>query len=138
MKKSGCVFGDASAALGIIHRKGFGKLRNLNTNFLRVQEKAAKKEVEYKTAEGSKNIADALTKALVSETLTRHTTAAGNGIPIPDGDKMVTYVGAAPCSTEALKKAHELGRRLGCLQRWVRTDMGSRTLRTTLRGGPAW
>ena len=122
VENSGCVFGEASAALGIMHRQGFGKLRHLKT-VLWVQEKAAKKDVEYKKVEGSKNIAGALTKALDSDTLTRHTEAPGNELTTLGDGKMVTYVGAAPCSSDALRKAEEFGQKHGMLQGWVRTDM---------------
>ena len=38
------VFGDASAALAIIARRGVGRVRHLDTSYLWVQEKAASEE----------------------------------------------------------------------------------------------
>ena len=43
----GSILGDASAALGMIQRKGIGKTRHIDTNFLRVQENNASKEIDY-------------------------------------------------------------------------------------------
>ena len=58
------VFGDASAALGIIARQGLGKVRHLNTAYLWVQEKAAEKEIKYNKVPGQDNVADLFTKPL--------------------------------------------------------------------------
>ena len=61
-KVEGTVLGDASAALAIIHRKGLGKLRHLDTNYLWVQEVAARKQIAYKKVYGKENVADLFTK----------------------------------------------------------------------------
>ena len=50
--------GDASAALAIIARQGCGRLRHLDTNYLWVQEKAERKEVEYTKVPRIRNMAD--------------------------------------------------------------------------------
>ena len=71
-KYHGAVLGDASAALGIMHRKGVGKLRHLSTNFLCVQERAARREIGYIKVKGSSNVADMLTKPLAQSDLQRH------------------------------------------------------------------
>eukprot|EP00974_Lingulodinium_polyedra_P088401 8571664-Lingulodinium_polyedra.AAC.1 len=47
LQLGGRVFGDASAALAIIRRQGLGKTRRLDTSLLWVQEKAARKELDY-------------------------------------------------------------------------------------------
>ena len=61
---SGHLLADASAALGILKRRGLGKVRHLNTNFFWVQEVMAKLEVEYGKVLGSENTSDRFTKAL--------------------------------------------------------------------------
>ena len=52
------VFGDASAALAIIARRGIGKVRHLDTSYLWVQEKAATDEIKYNKVAGQEHIAD--------------------------------------------------------------------------------
>ena len=44
---SGEVWGDASAALGIINRKGLGKTRHIETGFLWIQQTAGEKRLRY-------------------------------------------------------------------------------------------
>ena len=41
------VMGDASAALGIINRKGLGKVRHIDTNWLWLQEKDVKRQIYW-------------------------------------------------------------------------------------------
>ena len=54
----GYVYADASAALGIIQRKGVGSIRHLDTRLLWIQEKAVKEVVEFKEVAGTVNPAD--------------------------------------------------------------------------------
>ena len=61
---NGVVLGDASAALAIVARRGLGKLRHLDTNFLWIQEKAAKGDLNFKRVAGVDNGADLFTKTL--------------------------------------------------------------------------
>ena len=42
----GEVWGDASAALGIINRKGFGKTRHIQTGLLWIQQTAAEQRLK--------------------------------------------------------------------------------------------
>ena len=44
---TGEVWGDASAALGIIHRKGLGRTRHIDTGLLWIQQTAAEKRLQY-------------------------------------------------------------------------------------------
>ena len=71
-KVEGTVLGDASAALAIIHRKGLGKLRHLDTNYLWVQEVAARKQIAYKKVYGKENVADLFTKPVSWEEICKH------------------------------------------------------------------
>ena len=49
---NGVVLGDASAAFAIVAQRGLGKLRHLDTNYLGIQEKAAKGELNFKKVAG--------------------------------------------------------------------------------------
>ncbi len=68
----GKVWADASAALGIIQRRGLGKVRHIDTHHLWIQEVAAKKKLKYGKIAGEKNCADLLTKHLDQATMTKH------------------------------------------------------------------
>ena len=61
---NGVVLGDASAALAIVARRGLGKLRHLDTNYLWIQEEAAKGELNFKKVAGVDSGADLFTKTL--------------------------------------------------------------------------
>ena len=63
---TGEVWGDASAALGIIHRKGLGRTRHIDTGLLWIQQTAADKGLKYNTILGTENPADLMTRILVS------------------------------------------------------------------------
>ena len=73
----GDVMGDASACLGIIQRKGLGKLRHIQTNYLWVQEKAATKELLYGKVPGVDNMADLMTKYLGKAETVKHLGSMG-------------------------------------------------------------
>ncbi len=62
----------ASAAIGIASRRGLGKVRHIELNQLWLQDKVANREVMLSKVDGTKNIADALTKHLVSELVQKH------------------------------------------------------------------
>ena len=65
----GIVLGDASAALGIIHRKGLGETRHIDTSFLWVQEVAAQRRLEFSKVVGRENPVDLYTKHLDAATM---------------------------------------------------------------------
>ena len=60
----GEVYTDSTAALGVVARKGAGKLRHVRVGQLWVQEKADNGEIRYRKVRGESNIADILTKPL--------------------------------------------------------------------------
>ena len=66
------LFADASAALGIVHRKGLGKVRHIDTNTLWVQQAACTKKIQYEKVLGTINPADALTKHLTEAMRDQH------------------------------------------------------------------
>ena len=68
----GRIWADASAALGIIHRRGLGKVRHLDTHCLWIQEVAAKKKLLFSKVKGADNYADLLTKHLDHGTMRKH------------------------------------------------------------------
>ena len=68
---------DSSAAKGMASRKGLGKVRHVEVNQLWVQEKVGNGEVELRKVEGSENLADALTKHLDGEGISKHMGGTG-------------------------------------------------------------
>ena len=66
------LFCDSSAALGIAHRAGIGKVRHLRTQGLWVQEVRVSGRIKYKKVLGSKNPADLLTKHMGAELNKQH------------------------------------------------------------------
>ena len=69
---SGEVWGDASAALGIINRKGLGKTRHIETGLLWIQQTAAERHLKYAKILGKLNPADLFTKYLDTHTIDGH------------------------------------------------------------------
>ena len=66
------VWGDASAALGIIHRRGLGKTRHLDIGHLWIQEVAARDKLKFKKIFGKENPADLSTKYFDEKTNQHH------------------------------------------------------------------
>ena len=66
------LFANASAALGIVHRKGLGKVRHIDTNTLWVQQAARTKLIQCLKVLGTVNPADALTKHLTEAMRDQH------------------------------------------------------------------
>ena len=66
------LYADASAALGIVHRKGLGKVRHIDTNTLWVQQAACTKSIQCKKVLGTLNPADALTEHLTEAMRDQH------------------------------------------------------------------
>ena len=71
------VYADASAALGIVHRQGIGKLRHVDTHSLWLQQAARQKTIEYEKIAGELNPADMATKHLGAEPRWRHAGKCG-------------------------------------------------------------
>ena len=66
------VYADANAALGIVARKGSGRLRHIDTSILWVQQKELQKAVEFMKVHGVMNPADLMTKHLVTASMEEH------------------------------------------------------------------
>ena len=60
----GEILVDSSAAIGIVHRKGNGKLRHVRVGMLWIQEQVEEGEIKVKKVKGDDNPADLFTKNL--------------------------------------------------------------------------
>jgi hypothetical protein len=63
---------DSSAAKGIAERTGLGKVRHIEVNQLWLQQKVRSKEIQIVKVDGTKNLADALTKYLAQGDMEKH------------------------------------------------------------------
>ena len=66
------LYTDSAAALGIIGRRGLGKVRHLETGYLWLQDLVAKKKIGVAKVKGTDNPADLGTKYLRSEDVDKH------------------------------------------------------------------
>ena len=71
------LYADASAALGIVHRQGLGKLRHIDTSSLWLQQAARQKTIIFEKVAGDQNPADMAIKHLGAEPRWRHAEACG-------------------------------------------------------------
>ena len=69
---NGKVHCDSSAALGIVQRRGLGKLRHLNVQYLWVQERVREADFAVQKIDGEVNPADLMTKNLDETKMWRH------------------------------------------------------------------
>ena len=77
MKLEGEIYVDSSAALGVVARRGAGKLRHVRVGQLWIQEKAENGELVYRKVKGINNPADSLTKSLSGPDIARYMTMMG-------------------------------------------------------------
>ena len=68
---------DASAALGVIQRKGIGKIRHLHTGSLWIQEQPVRNTVTFAKIKGTSNPAELFTKYLSREVIDKHCAEIG-------------------------------------------------------------
>ena len=66
------LYTDSSAARGIIHRAGPGKLRDLETGYLWLQAAVKAKRLQVRKVLGSENPADLFTKHLAATDMWKH------------------------------------------------------------------
>ena len=71
------VYTDPSAAIGIVQRKGAGKVRHIDVGMLWIQQHCRNGKVEVKKVAGKSNPADIFTKAVPAEVMWRHMGAMG-------------------------------------------------------------
>ena len=93
--KSGTLYADSTAALGIAKRKGAGKMRHININTLWTQEVQDREGVEFNKILGTNNPADLMTKYLSRDTIDRHLTALGQQIREGRAEKGLEMQGAS-------------------------------------------
>ena len=135
-KVEGQVLGDASAALAIIRRQGIGRIRHLDTHYLWVQEKAARGELEYKKVDGKMNGADVFTKPLNWEEIKVNMGRIHHEFE-ETKDEVVELktleTGQKEVRQAVLAARVKLGL-TGALKVWQRTDLGTRTSKTSMKG----
>ena len=125
------VLGDASAALAIVARRWLGKLRHLDTNYLWIQERAAKGDLNFKKVAGVDNGADLFTKTLSWNEIQSHIHKLSS--QFVQNEVSVNYVGPQPNGVNLPHVLQELGIAGGRnLVAWSRTDMSSRTRKADL------
>ena len=71
------ILTDASAAIGIVRRRGLGRVRHLDVTDLWVQQKIRNNDVTIQKIPGQENMADALTKIMQRPLMVKHLTAMG-------------------------------------------------------------
>jgi hypothetical protein len=72
LKFVGTICADASAALGIVQRRGAGKARHIRTQSLCLQEAHAHKRLSFAKVDGSRNPSDAMSEHLNDTLKQRH------------------------------------------------------------------
>ena len=83
MMCEGSMYVDSSAALGVVGRKGCGKLRHVRVGNLWIQEKRESGELQFKKVKGSVNPADMMTKLVAPLLRARHMSSLG--LDVKDG-----------------------------------------------------
>ena len=63
---------DAAAAIGMVHRRGFGKTRHIDVQYLWIQQHVAEERLHVVKVGTDINPADMLTKHLTAETVSAH------------------------------------------------------------------
>ena len=149
--RKGEATGDAHAGLGIIRRKGLGKLRHLDTNWLWVDGCAAQGRLEYSKAGGAEHVAFLFATALDNVTIMKHMAALDNEMVenVSEGgvqERLQTVRGGVLCNTLVRSLLNiDIERCIRGLQMeterygpWTGVDLQRKTYRTTTRSGPAW
>lgn len=112
----------------------------MNTNYLWVQEVAARKELAYGKMPGAVNSGDLFTKPLGQADIEAHCDRMSTEFARGKNEQgySIAFMGARP-PDEMLNK--ELMKKMGLkghYRAWTRTDCEATTTKTTMRGGPAW
>ena len=142
LTKTAAMHLDASAALGILQRRGVGKLRHLDVGLLWLQEHEAKGAVKLGKVKGEQNPADLGTKHLTEEVMLRH--LARMNVELRDGRASIATkllnVEKYPSPTcRPQRESVVYGKWLklsGGI--WCRIEKNARALRGVPPGGPDW
>ena len=111
VEREGVVYVDSSAALAIARRNGAGKMRHINVNSLRIQERQNEKDLELGKVLGTANPADLMTKHLARQSLDKcmlqlnqHRTVgrAKAGLDIQGKGKTTVSTGSSPSAEPCL------------------------------------
>ena len=89
----GDVYVDSSAALGVVSRKGAGKLRHVRVGQLWVQEKNEEGELRYKKVRGTENPADLLTKPMTNTEIEKYINLIGLEVQEGRAEKSLQMAG---------------------------------------------
>ena len=81
----GKIHVDSSAAIGMAHRRGNGKLRHVTVGSLWIQELAEEEEILMCKVPGAGNIADILTKHVGASLLDKARSKHGHLLPVRQG-----------------------------------------------------
>ena len=73
-RMEGSIYVDSSAAIGIVKRKGCGKMRHVRVGMLWIQQKQEDGELDFRKIEGSCNPGDLMTKHLSEKVIVKHMT----------------------------------------------------------------
>ena len=71
---------DASAAKGMVNRKGLGKVRHIAVNQLWIQDRVSRGDLAISKVNGKENLADILTKHVNNEDIRVHLHKTGQSI----------------------------------------------------------
>ena len=69
---TGHIFVDSSAAIGMVKRKGNGKMRHIKIGQLWIQQKSEDGDLNFVKVSGEANPADLMTKYLIEKVVMRH------------------------------------------------------------------
>ena len=130
-------FWETQAQLSPLWPTRVGKLKHLDTIYLWTQEETAKGDLNFKKVAGVDNGADLFTKTLSWTEKQSHIHKLSS--QFVQNEITVNYFGAWPNGVNLPRILEEMGldgaRNLAA---WTRTDMSSRTRRTTMKGGSLW
>ena len=101
------VFGDSSAALAIVKRRGCGKLRHVRVGHLWVQEASASGTIRFTKVLGTLNPADLLTKHLAAPKALPMTALIGQHRTIGEAEKRLQLRSLGKESSRTRKMAME-------------------------------
>ena len=126
------VKADASAALGVVERRGLGRLRHVHTNCLWVQGCAANKSVKYMKEKGADNPADMFTKNVTRELINKFCKKIGVELRADENEEGYKLGAMELVSEDIARAAGDAS-----LEPWIRMDLKSCCLRGTRPEGPS-
>ena len=77
VRKEGGLYVDSSAALGIVGRRGCGRMRYVRAGNLWFQEKRESGELRFSKVKGTENLADLMTKYLARDRIENNISTIG-------------------------------------------------------------